>query len=144
MVRDDFGNVLETEVRGGHENSRTQAVFEGNQGRIKTESKMKLNNGGFQQMEKIIQYDRFGNPEIARNMQGVKTYNKYDEMGRLHYSISDTGAWKKISYNNGPGLTALQIRHITVIKPVMIQCHKWLYHPMFGLVMMCYKETLEP
>lgn len=96
---DLFGNRISTAVKGYGMPERVSTQSHDSQGRYVTETRNSFN----QISSKVTQRDVFGNPLQLENIDGVKTLNGVDHMGRPFISWTQTGGWQKTIMNLGAG-----------------------------------------
>lgn len=136
--RNAYGQIEEESISAlSAVTTEKKSIFDA-QSRVLVKSQSKL-AGAFVTNDEVIRHNRFGLPEITRNAQGLTTYMKYDDMGKLFYTIDETGAFSQISYQNGTGThcangTAYHTEKSSQVAGVSVVPTEWTCYDKLGRV----------
>jgi RHS repeat-associated protein len=137
---DSFGNRRKATVTGYGMTARSTTTSYDDLGRFVIQKKNALNQVTYNVSNG--DWDVYGNPTLATNIDGIETQAAADYMGRPFVSYVETGAYTKTvnstSTSNCPGGTAFKTTVTAGGKPTQFQCFDLL-----GRVIRTAVQTLD-
>lgn len=98
---DIFGNVTRITTSGTNVDDNRVSIFDyDGQGRYQDITKQRIDSSDLI-LQQAHNRNRYGQPLVISNQQGVTTYIAYDAMGKEYYRYMENGQWLSTTYNRG-------------------------------------------